>query len=424
MALSGKRPNKFEIKKHPQELPLDEPETKEHPHELLSDEPETKEHRHELLSDEPETKEHRHELLSDEPEAKEHRHEPPLEEVMPTWMPQPVFDIMSVYLKDDIRISSSSYANNRRLTIFGKDVLGHLYHQAQIIARNYVLPAADLDRLKTMIEKNPNVLVPTIEIGGKRGTLLQLAIIGLDQAITSKSTNTVEYKAMDRLLMECHEQWLPDTVPDALKKAREASFFEAKEDESKSSLKQLEVLNEAFDMIKDEEPSAGSIVKKYLKSIKPTQMSNREYHLNVLRLLCRAFDLFRKKGRDFENEWYGAQADRFRLEVIGGAIQPELPPRLRQILISGLYSLFYENRNAERVVDPEGVLFRSAYGSVLGVDYFYDDNGRCHKADQLQPFLKTPFVYDDLFEAVVSASNVYEEQNIIQPKNRWWCSIL
>jgi len=319
----------------------------------------------------------------------------------------------------DNMFSMFKNADENKKTPDDKDVA--LYQQATAIVRDYVLMAAPLDQLEAEVKKNPNVLLPTINIEGREGTLLQLAIIGLDQTI--KSMNGIEDEGMAERLMKLHVKFLPETVPQALEKARLASFdeFEVKEtkrilkkarllisfEEDDEEAKQLAVLNTAFNIVQNNKPLADIIVKNYIKSIKPAVMTDNRYYLNLLQLLYRAFGLLATRGEELEGRWFGAQAHRFCLEIIGGAIEAELPPRQRQILMSGYCQLLYQNKKAGRLInlDPE---------KRLGVDYYYntggcDDNSAAKVHWGMGRFERdlAETVFQDLFRTITSASKTY-----------------
>jgi len=216
----------------------------------------------------------------------EDKDEPPLEEAMPVvihaGIGQP-FDLMRRYLNDDICVTSSPYVNGKRLTIFGRDSAAHIYRQTVAIARDHVLTAGPLDALAAEVEKNRNVLLPTvnitIQIDGQSlrlsGTLEQLAIIVLDRTI--KTDRDFEDKGCAETLRELRAELLPDTIPQALKQASFATSFEDKTTEEKRRSAELAILNQAFNLIKANKPGAHEIVRNYIKSTQPSVITDNKY---------------------------------------------------------------------------------------------------------------------------------------------------
>ncbi len=299
--------------------------------------------------------------------------EPPSEEAMPLQLPEPLLDIMTAYLEDDIQVPSSVFESGRRFTIFESDVVRRIYQKAMIIARDYVLPAAPLDLLEAAVEKTPAVLLPTLRINGMKGTLHELAIIGLD--VTIRSVRGLEDEGMADRLLRLRQKFLPETMAEAFTQAQHAAFIEEKDGASKA--KQLAVLNEAFYRVKDEKPSADSVVADYLKSIKPVEMINNSYYLNLLQFLYRAFSFIAVRDYEFDRRLYYTHSSRFCIEVIGTAIERELPPRVRQIVMSGLSQFLHQGTIEKRFIDRGGLRFRCGANNefLLGFNCFYAAEG-------------------------------------------------
>ncbi len=108
-------------------------------------------------------------------------------------------------------------------------------------------------------------------------------------------------------------------------------------------------------------------------------MTDSLYHLNLIHLIYCAFDVFARRGGTLEGGWYGDLGDQYCFEIIGDAIESELPPRIQQILKSSLYHLLNVNRAAPRAVDPSSAIFKchkpswAATELHLGVNSYYDD---------------------------------------------------
>ena len=255
-------------------------------------------------------------------------------------------------------------------TIFGKS--NATYEEAMSIALNLVLPAGKLEKLDLALQKNPAILQPTLCINGMKGALFELAIIRLDQNINKNP-------GMAEMLLAAHAKYFPDTLPEIIKRVELASSFDEKNSEKRKS-KQLEVLNEAFNMIKEDKPSADKVVTDYIESTKPNIITNKSYYLGLVELQYQAFALFQKRGSelprkksDFVGEWYGSQGTRYCVEIIGRSIQSKLPDRFRQILLNSADCIWRSDKIFERVIDRDGnqFFYDSYTKGKLGVNFFY-----------------------------------------------------
>jgi hypothetical protein len=264
----------------------------------------------------------------------------------------------------------------------------------------HVFYAGPLDQLETYIIKNPEILLKTFNINDMQGTLVELAVIGLDQTIKSNDGTVVGEGVKEKLLqlheeLEKQKKLQPGSHAIALEKANCASLHETAEEKAIRETNNVAALEQLFDAFvgnpnDTQEIKAGKITtaittfKAFLKSLKQQMMTNgimktNQYHLNLIHLIASAFDVLGRRGGSLEGKWYGALGDRFCFEVIGGAIQSELPPRARQLIKQKLYSLFNENRQVIRDLDVNGALFKSFTSAFakfsLGVSLFYDDFG-------------------------------------------------
>lgn len=301
------------------------------------------------------------------------------DEAMPVSLPAgnispPLLNMMGGYLNDDIQVSTYSPANKHKLTIFGRDVADHVYQQTIAVALNFVLPACPLDELEAEIRKNPNVLLPTIEIDGMKGTLLELAIMRLDQTIKMKEGVD---EGMAERLMRLQTEFFPESKQEVLLRAQNASRPADEKEKKSRDTANLSALTTAVDAIKANKPREDVIknFKEYLKSTKPAVMTDNKYNLNLLQLIPDAIEMLGNRIKDLDG-WCSDKAFRFCLEVIA-TIEDELPDRQKQILMSGVYQLLNENKKADRVRIASNSSFRGVPGSdwLFAVNYFYDVYG-------------------------------------------------
>lgn len=285
-----------------------------------------------------------------------------VDEVMPPiWSGQP--DVKKLIYDFYYSFDGSPELLGKPFTFFGIDSTPK---QALTIVRT----AGPLDMLETIIKNKPQVLLEKFKVDGMEGTLLQLAIIGLDLTIGGD-------EGMTERLMMLHEKLLPDTQPEALKQARFASPLEDKEMKIERESKNLEALNHVFDAIKQADEKTAEAIeafKEFVSSSKPEVMTDNRYNLNLLHLLYAAFNLLAERHEELKGKSYGAKTRRFCFEIIG-AIQKALPNRTRQILMNGVANLFDNGEMEPRVVDRDGIKFLGVPGSKqeLGVNCFYDD---------------------------------------------------
>ncbi|MHB1947680.1 MAG: hypothetical protein ACYCQI_06155 [Gammaproteobacteria bacterium] len=284
-----------------------------------------------------------------------------------------IFTILSSYLDDNIQVSSP-LVNGKRLTIFDRDVAGHVYNQAESIAQNYVLQAGRLEQLVKEVETKPRLLLPTVKIAmqihGKnitlQGTLEQLAIITLQKELAAT-------------LRQIRKSLLPDTMPQVLEQEKITHLTDKKIEKANTS-KHVTILQEALDLSVEMKQGAGDKIKNYIKNILPEVITDDGPFLSVLELNHLAFQVLAKKIRSAEltselNPFvdYDSPQDRavlahkFCFEVIGRAIQSAIPDGPRQILRSGVWAFLYRKSEFSPIPDTDG---------KLGYEYFYDINGR------------------------------------------------
>lgn len=226
-----------------------------------------------------------------------------------------------------------------------------------------------------------------------QATLMQaitLAVKGLDQTLRDEEGKVLD-EGMAEKLLTLHAKLFPKDQAKALEQARLAAPLEdekAKKEREEGNVKAIEQLFTAFvQNDKDALPQAINTFKQFVKSMKPNEVKDNRYYLNLLHLLFAAFDILARRGGNLpridENDkagWYGKLGTRFCFEIIGAAIESDMPPRVKQILRSGVYDLVSvpdDKRKAVRDLDISGALFRGEGIDYLrGVNSYFDHLGR------------------------------------------------
>jgi hypothetical protein len=244
--------------------------------------------------------------------------------------------------------------------------------------------AGPLDQIETYIRKAHAGREAHLQ-----ATLMQaitLAVKGLDQTIRDEKGTELDEGMAERLLT-LHAELFPKDQAKALEQARLAAPLEdekAKKEREEKNVAAIEQLFTAFvQNDKDALPEAINTFKEFVKNMKPKEVTDNRYYLNLLHLVFAAFDVLARRGGNLppidENDdgsWYGKLGDRFCFEIIGAALEGDMPHRVRQILRSGVYYLLSGSKKAERVLDVSGVLFRGDGSNYsLGRDSYYDDIG-------------------------------------------------
>jgi hypothetical protein len=242
--------------------------------------------------------------------------------------------------------------------------------QKQILALAY--HAAPLDDVEACIKKaharKEEHLSDTLVQAIKQ------AIINLD--VTIRDERGVEIaEGMAERLMKLHEKLLPDTFPKSLEQARLVA--PPLEDEKEKSLREslnLAATNQVFDAIKKNDEKTAAAIETIKDFARNTTLLNR------IHLLYVAFDVLARRGGELPRidgesygGWYGALADRFCFEIIGAALERDLPRRIQQILEIGLYYILNGTKKADRRLDIDGRGFRGVPGSdrELGVNCYF-----------------------------------------------------
>src|SRR3982750_1091324 len=90
-------------------------------------------------------------------------------------------------------------------------------------------------------------------------------------------------------------------------------------------------VNQVFEAIMRNDQYTHAAIKNFKEFVETTTVLNR------IHLLFVAFDVLARRGSELHGQWWGKLADRFCFEVIGGGLQKDLPPRIQQLLKTGLY---------------------------------------------------------------------------------------
>jgi hypothetical protein len=245
------------------------------------------------------------------------------------------------------------------------------------------------ENLKKTKQKN-KLLDETLTIDGVQGTFIQILISKLDLTIRKEDGTEIDEGMADRFTTLVGELW-PDRLQEVLKQAPTAAPLEDAKAKQEREATHIAAINNAFDAINqnDEKITQQGIetFKELVKTMKQNLLNDKgcltdnRYYLNLIHLIYGAFDVLASRGGEllpimhtFDGGlWHGTKANRFCFELIGAALQLELPPRVRQLLKSGLYYLFKGNKKVVRDIDEHGALFFGLPSrDVLGINSYYD----------------------------------------------------
>ncbi|MHB1946698.1 MAG: hypothetical protein ACYCQI_01115 [Gammaproteobacteria bacterium] len=310
-----------------------------------------------------------------------------LEELMPACIHsgyKETFKILSDYFGDlnNIQLTSSTNfePSNNRYTLFGKSIQSYcdeVYQKAIAIAINYVCTGAPLDLLEAEIRKDPRVLLPILEIDGMKGTLEQLAIIGLDYTL-NKFSGAQEEGLFERL-KNLRKELLLGTIPEALQQYQQASPLADKKEKNLIE----NIANTVFDMIKAKKSLKE--VDEYLGKnlVKPKVITDNRYNLFLLKLLKKVIKVFQIRLVEITDWSDRNDSNRGAISMCIsaiGIIQIPTPLRVRQLFRGGLYYLLNDNRNnysdghkVNRELNQSQIdLYREGIGTI----FCYADYGR------------------------------------------------
>ncbi len=244
--------------------------------------------------------------------------------------------------------------------------------------------AAPLDQVEEYIRKAYARKEPFLQT-----TLIQAiqrAVIGLDQTICNESGKVLDEGMADRLL-KLHAELFPSDHEKVLEEARKAAPKEDKEAKQKRERTNFAAMQNLFSAFIQNDakglPDAIMTFKTFVKNLKPAVITDNQYYLNLLHLISVAFDVLKQRGNalpaaagENNGQWYGKLGHRFCVEIIGGILENDLPPRVKQILRAKLYHVLNGIQKVDRDIDISGVLIRGDYPSfVLGVTSYFDDLG-------------------------------------------------
>ena len=250
---------------------------------------------------------------------------------------------------------------------------------------------------------------------------IPIAVICLDQTIRTENGTEIDRGAAETLLDLYAELYPREAYLRVLDKAKLAAPLETPEDNARESLN-LAALDTVFTaFIQNDEAKTTAAIKtfkEFVRNTKPEVMINNRYHLNLIHLIYGAFNVLANRGgalprvgTEEYGQRYGKLANQFCFEIIGAAIEKELPSRARQLVRVGLYYLFTGTQRAARVLDVDGLAFLGVPGSgasVLGVDSYYDRYGVHGRVRQVFPtFAVDADDFQNLLRAITSASKIY-----------------
>jgi len=248
--------------------------------------------------------------------------------------------------------------------------------------------AAPLDQIETYIKKAhagmekhlPDTLVEATIEAIKNG---DVTLKDKKGCVLKDAKGNVIAEGMAEKLMDLHDALYPNDMKCIDKVRPKLPPVEDEKDKKAREETNIEVVNQVFDAIRLNDQNTNAAIKNFKEYVGTTSPLNR------IHLLFVSFDVLARRGGDLPRiegesygQWWGKLADRFCFEVIGAGIQKDLPPRIQQLLKTGLYYILNRDSIAHRTLDVGGLSFRGLSGSnrERAVNSYYDDAERAARA--------------------------------------------
>lgn len=299
----------------------------------------------------------------------------------------------------------------KEFTFFGISSL-----QKQILALAY--HAAPLNDVETLIRKAHARKEEHLS-----ATLIQAtkqAILDLDVTLRYAAGEEMS-EGMAERLMKLHEELLPNTFSKCLEQAKLVVPLESIEEKETRESLNLAATNQIFDAIKKNDENTAEAIKTFKVFVKNTTTFNR------IHLLYLAFDVLVRRSGEFpringdahNGGWYGKLAEQFCFEIIGAAIELDLPARLRQRLKAGIYYIFTSGRDAIRVLDIDG------FDRELRDLGYFNDEGSSWRPTMNKDYLHRSLgCARDMFESYYKRLQLHSKLIIPQPRKANGCLIM
>jgi hypothetical protein len=249
------------------------------------------------------------------------------------------------------------------------------------------------ENLKKTRRKN-KLLEEIFIIDGVQGNLIQILKSRLDVSLRKEDGTKINEGMADRFIKLVGELW-PDRLPEVLIETPVARLFEEEKAiiaEDDADLENMMLCMSAILQLNDEELIQQSLEvfnqvmmnKKACFSNDEGYLTDNRYYIKLINLIFAAFSALKQGtellGEDSDDEALcdslEEKAHRFCVELIGGILQRDLPPRIRQILKSGMLDLFCNHRKVIRDIDTDGAQFLGHNTeNNLGHNSYYDDIG-------------------------------------------------
>lgn len=351
--------------------------------------------------------------------AESHSHFEKKEELMPECLN--VVGMNGIIRRYIGYFSPLKYPNISRYTLFQRDVSElslELQNKAKGLAEKYIFTAVPLDQFCADVREDPEVLLVPITVTFRNltfyGNLKQLSIMVLDQTIDSfPEEKDTAFPGLAELCDQLQTEFFPELDFESRQEILSAVFVDEEEMKTIEN-EQCALLQQALHLIvRDKIDQGVQLVENYMERKKPEVITNNKYYLELLLLLALATNLYQRYTQHLGKIWIGDQADAFRIKLIGH-IQKNLPPRIQQLLMSGVSQILQGNRIASRIDQNE--LHKSM--QELTSTIFYDEHGHTDYRARLSAYDGSHFrlLYLRLKNAAIELCRLEalpQEQNVV-----------
>jgi hypothetical protein len=209
-------------------------------------------------------------------------------------------------------------------------------------------------------------------------TLIEAAIKAIDEGdVTYRREEDVICEGMAEMLMKLYAEFYPQTYPEALQKVRHATPREEEKQRSDRERLNREAIKRVFDAYQRNDSNIIGETENFLHWARTTPVINRVHLIYLARMESTdKGEHLPKVNEGDSGGWYGLLGNQFYYRVIGG-LQLDLSPRMKQVLIAGIYKFFNRSTIRLRFIDPDSAFFITPQGTnrVVGVSAFYGDFG-------------------------------------------------
>ncbi|MHB1948097.1 MAG: hypothetical protein ACYCQI_08295 [Gammaproteobacteria bacterium] len=248
-------------------------------------------------------------------------------------------------------------------------------------------------------------------------TLMQAIIKAIkDGDVTLRKSDGSEVnkgEGMADRLIKLYKELFPDTFMQCLNQVKETARCLVDEKEIAARDAHLIVVNQVFSAIIKNDANTAEAIKNFKDFAKETTILNRLHLLSVAFSVLgkRLEEIPLKEGEMPTHPHFRMLAHRYCYEVIGSALEMDLPARIRQLVKIGVFYLFNWSQPAERQLDFKELFLNDRRWThvhhKLGKNCFYADTGVTEVPPPAWSCNNSYALFQDLLRAISSALKFY-----------------